>query len=225
MKESERRRGRARAAPEEDSETIRQRIIDASIKFMTVHGSQKLSIVDVAHLAGVARATVYNYFGSKEGLIEAAEYSMDQIFFHGLERAVAEYRDLSSRAASMACFVRRCWTDHEHTPWYGFLSPLDEAVLVVSHSADHLRRLGEFIKPYVLAAQKAGEIRSGLDADRTSEWIARLVLSFALEPADPRMNDPEEIKLFFRDYLMLGLSGIPADPRRRSQPRRRKPVH
>jgi AcrR family transcriptional regulator len=203
------------AKVDDSSDEIRKRIIDASIRFMTVHGSQKLSMVEVANLAGVARATVYNYFGSKEAMVEAAEYSMDQNFFHGLEKCVAEHRDLVDRVASMAIFIRRCWTDREHTPWYGFLSPLDEAVLVVSHSADHLRRLAEFVKPYVVAAQKSGEIRATLNPGRTSDWIARLVLSFALEPADSSMDRPKEIRQLFHDHLMHGLAGVKARSRGR----------
>ncbi len=187
------------------NEETRQKIIEASIQHMRAFGSERLTMSDVAKLAGVARATIYNYFGTKEELIRAAEYSLEGIFFGGLEKEVAKFTELDDRIATIAIFIRKSWTDREHTPWYGFLSPMDEATLVAADAANHSRLMIDFIKPYVVAAQKSGEMRKDLDVDRTSDWLSRLILSFALQPADPKMDDPMEIWRFFKEHLMQGI--------------------
>ena len=192
----------------EDSDEMRNRIIEASMKYMKVYGSQKLSMVDVASAARVSRATVYNYFDSKEALIEAVSGALDSVFFNGLHADVAQHERLDDRAAAIAIFIRQCWTDQEHTPWYGFLSPLDEAAFLTTNAGEHTLIMMKFLRPYVQKARKNNEIRSDLDLTRTTEWIARVIMSFAFPPPEARMDDPKEIRRFFRDFLFAGLAPI-----------------
>ncbi len=57
-------------------ETNRQKIIDAAIRlFWSTHNIKKVSIEDVAREAKVSPTTIYNNFGSRDGLIrEAVEH-------------------------------------------------------------------------------------------------------------------------------------------------------
>lgn len=55
-----------------DSEqSIRTRILDATFVVVSRTGRKKLQLLEVAAEAGVSRPTVYRYFGSKDGLLEA----------------------------------------------------------------------------------------------------------------------------------------------------------
>jgi AcrR family transcriptional regulator len=184
---------------------VRRRIIEASIRYMSVYGSHKLNMTDVARVAKVARATVYNYYQSKEGLMEAVEHFLDGQFIEALTREAAKHKRLDDRVAAIAILIRRSWTDEKHTPWFGFLSPLEEATVVISQSAEHQRVLIEFLEKYIVEAKKAGEIRANLDPPRTADWIARILFSFAFEPADKSLNKPGEIRRFIKDYLLAGL--------------------
>ena len=58
------------------SEAARARILDAAHALFEERGSDAVTISEVAELAGVARATVFNQFGSKGGLVEAITESV-----------------------------------------------------------------------------------------------------------------------------------------------------
>jgi AcrR family transcriptional regulator len=47
----------------------RESIWRAALELFRVHGFKKVSINDIASKAGVSPATIYNHFGSKEGLV------------------------------------------------------------------------------------------------------------------------------------------------------------
>lgn len=76
-----------------DSEqSIRTRILDATFVVVSRTGRKKLQLLEVAAEAGVSRPTVYRYFGSKEGLLEAfALYEQDN-FTAGVAAATAGLR-------------------------------------------------------------------------------------------------------------------------------------
>jgi AcrR family transcriptional regulator len=50
---------------------LADRILDAAQRLVLRTGARKLSLSDVATLAGVSRPTIYRYFASKEELIDA----------------------------------------------------------------------------------------------------------------------------------------------------------
>lgn len=73
-------------------QSIRTRILDATFVVVSRTGRKKLQLLEVAAEAGVSRPTVYRYFGSKEGLLEAfALYEQDN-FTAGVAAATAGLR-------------------------------------------------------------------------------------------------------------------------------------
>ena len=54
-----------------DQVDLADRILDAARRLVLQVGARRLSLTDVANLAGVSRPTVYRYFQSKEELIDA----------------------------------------------------------------------------------------------------------------------------------------------------------
>ncbi|CQD19058.1 putative regulatory protein [Mycobacterium lentiflavum] len=57
--------------PRSDHGDLSDRILDAAERLIFRTGARKLSLSDVATLAGVSRPTIYRYFVSKEELIDA----------------------------------------------------------------------------------------------------------------------------------------------------------
>ena len=49
----------------------RSRILDSAFRLFAEHGFDQVTVSDVAKAARVARATVFNHFASKQGLVEA----------------------------------------------------------------------------------------------------------------------------------------------------------
>ncbi|OMC41379.1 TetR family transcriptional regulator [Mycobacterium sp. GA-1841] len=78
--------------PAGGEQSIRARILDATFEVIARCGRNALQLQDVAATAGVSRPTVYRYFGSKDGLLEAfALYEQDN-FAAGMAMATAGLR-------------------------------------------------------------------------------------------------------------------------------------
>ena len=54
-----------------DRASLADRILDAAQRIVLQTGARRLSLTEVAKLAGVARPTLYRYFVSKDELIDA----------------------------------------------------------------------------------------------------------------------------------------------------------
>ena len=68
----------------------RQRIIAAARGLFAEHGADGVTMAEVAVAAGVARATVFNYFGSKHALIEGITEDVLDYYRVILENALAD---------------------------------------------------------------------------------------------------------------------------------------
>ena len=68
----------------------RQRILDAARTLFATEGFENVTVADVARTAGVARATVFNYFSSKHALVDAITEEVLAYYGGMLERALAD---------------------------------------------------------------------------------------------------------------------------------------
>ena len=69
----------------------------------------------------------------------------------------------------------------------------------MTRAGEHIKTLSDVFEPLVAQAQADGEIRTQLAPERTAEWLARMCLTFALDPAD--VDDDALVTLFFREHL------------------------
>ncbi len=67
----------------------RQRVIDAAARLFAEHGFDDVTMAEIAQEADVARATVFNYFGSKHALIEAITEGVLDFYRVMLDEALA----------------------------------------------------------------------------------------------------------------------------------------
>jgi AcrR family transcriptional regulator len=67
---------------------LADRILEAARRLVLRTGARKLSLSDVATLAGVSRPTIYRYFASKDDLIDALGTDERRRFDAALERAM-----------------------------------------------------------------------------------------------------------------------------------------
>jgi AcrR family transcriptional regulator len=70
-------------------QSTRRRILAATFVVLSRDGRRKLQLSDVATEAGVSRPTLYRYFGSKEGLLEAFGLYEQDNFDSGIAAAMA----------------------------------------------------------------------------------------------------------------------------------------
>jgi AcrR family transcriptional regulator len=66
----------------------RQRVLDVASELFAARGLDDVTMAEVAEAAGVARATVFNHFGSKHALVEAITASVLVRYGELLDRAL-----------------------------------------------------------------------------------------------------------------------------------------
>ena len=75
----------------------RERILEAARSLFADRGFEVVTMAEVAQIAGVARATVFNHFGSKVALVEAITENVFAYWAGMLESALADERTPTPR--------------------------------------------------------------------------------------------------------------------------------
>ncbi len=192
----------AASTVEQAREDTRGRIMLAAIRQCEEVGLRRTTMEDIAHRAGLARATLYRHFESKDALVQAIILAEAERFFAALDAALGRLRRSDERLVE------------------GFAFALD---YVRRHALlDKLRRTEpETLLPYLLGesrlirvAAEAVAARIGCDgaqadgARSTAELVVRLVLSLALSPDSTLgVDDTDGARRFARRHLASGLIG------------------
>lgn len=82
--------------------TAREALLNAALSALTDQSWSAVRMVDVASAGGVSRQTLYNEFGSKDGLARALVRREADLYLYGVERLLAEPADAVERLVSVA---------------------------------------------------------------------------------------------------------------------------
>jgi AcrR family transcriptional regulator len=85
------------AKREQNRDDQRERILDAARSLFASRGFDAVKMAEVAEVAGVARATVFNHFGSKVALVEAITENVFAYWASLLDTALADERSRTPR--------------------------------------------------------------------------------------------------------------------------------
>ncbi|MET7760612.1 TetR/AcrR family transcriptional regulator [Streptomyces sp. NPDC005336] len=181
----------------------RESLLDAAFAALTGRPWSGIRMVDIAAAAGVSRQTLYNEFGSKDGLARALVRREADAYLSGVERVLAGVPGATApgerlaaaavwtvRAATENPLVRAvltgCWTERLPAPVVraapirpprsrrsGAMEPLPTPVELIGQVRDRAVRLLEGEWP----RGGAGELA------RACETAARLALSYVVAPA------------------------------------------
>ncbi|MGY5012047.1 TetR/AcrR family transcriptional regulator [Streptomyces sp. 900105755] len=177
----------------------RESLLDAAYAALARRPWAAVRMVDVAAAAGVSRQTLYNEFGSKEGLARALVRREADGYLAGVERALgshAEARErLTATAEWMAVAAREnvlvramltgCWSERLPSPTLTAV-PSSSAVPAQRRADGPLPSPGDFVQIVrdravtVLAGAGAGQGNGELS--RSCELVVRLALSCVAAP-------------------------------------------
>ena len=182
--------------------TQEQRVIDAALRCIARWGIGKTTLDDVAREASSSRATIYRLFpGGKEALLDAVTRSELDRFFTGLARRFDEAANLEDLLVGGTLYASRALAGHEALQFVLAYEP--EVVLpkVAFRQGDRvLTAVSVFAAPYLAPHVGADE------APRVAEWVARLVLTYTLCPADSvDVGDEESVRRLVRTFVLPGL--------------------
>ncbi|MGH2676389.1 MAG: TetR/AcrR family transcriptional regulator [Actinomycetota bacterium] len=161
------------------------RILDAAFEAVATFGLSRLTVDDVARLAGLSRQTVYRYFDSRDALVVALVAREEEAFLEGVREAHARHPDLEEAMREAVLFCLR--TAREHPLLDRLLASEPEVLLpyLTTRAGPVVARAREVIEE--LAAERTG-VRSGL-VHRTADVAVRAIVSYALTPSEDRPED------------------------------------
>ena len=88
--------------------TLRDRILDATVKVLRRHGAAKTNVVDVAEVLGMSPGNIYRFFSSKRALLEAVVVRWMDEMTAPIEAIAAEHtRPASERLALWFDLLRK----------------------------------------------------------------------------------------------------------------------
>jgi AcrR family transcriptional regulator len=190
---------------------LRDCLLDAAAELICTHGWKNVRMADIAERAGVSRRTVFNEFGSKAALAQAAAWRNVERYFAGVDEALDAHRGDVVEAIQAAV---------EYTLKAAAEDPLLKAVLTADpgSSEELLPLLTTQSGPFVSAATAFGMsyVRRhwphlGLDDDTLEfavDSVVRLTIShIMLPPASPPEQTAKRIGWLASGILASAASG------------------
>lgn len=178
----------------------RESLLDAAYTALARRPWSAVRMVDVASAAGVSRQTLYNEFGSKEGLARALVRREADGYLAGVERALATHSDARDRLTATAewtastarenalvrAMLTGCWSERLPSPTLSAV-PSSSAVPAQRRADGPLPSPGDFVAMVrdraVAVLSKPGAVKSDTaDLARSCELVVRLALSCVAAP-------------------------------------------
>ncbi|GAA1070384.1 TetR/AcrR family transcriptional regulator [Nocardiopsis composta] len=179
---------------------VRERLLDAAYGAVVAGGWSRMRMADIARSAAVSRQTLYNEFGTKEGLLQAVVLREADRFLDGVEHILGEHGGAPADAVAAAAR----WTlaaTAEDPLLRAVIAGDDELLPVLTTRAEPLHvALEQRINAY-LSRRHPGLGRRG---EAMTEVAVRLSLSYVLLPTDPERA---------AERIVAAVAGIAAAPR------------
>jgi AcrR family transcriptional regulator len=183
------------------------RILDAAFEAVARFGLSRLTVDDVARLAGVSRQTVYRYFDSKDALILALVAREEEALLEGVRAAHREAPSLREAIRRSVLYCLRSTREH---PLLDRLLASEPEVLLPYLTT----RAGGLIDRARLTLEtlvaERDDVRPEL-APRAADMAVRAIVSYTLTPSD---EPPERIAREIARILTAAL-----ERRRKEDPR------
>ena len=177
-------------------------------------GIERTRMDDISRAVGISRPSLYNYFPNKEALFRAtlavAAERFDAYFTKHLpiegpssDLIVERFAQGIERALSVG-YIREVLVNSERQA-----SGLSPAIAPAATAPEVMEIMDRFWKRILAHAAEQGELRSGIDQQRTIRWIV-LMTSMVLEHPEV-FDQPDELRAFARTMIVPGLIIQPDD--------------
>jgi len=198
----------------------RERILDAARAIFARRGFDDVTMAEIADAAGVARATVFNHFGSKHALVEAITAGVLDAYRAMLDAALADERTPTDELARMLFELMGAGIQNELGFYRGIFREIAKLHVGLDQSGAG-RRIrdanAERVERLLARGQARGEISTAFDArDLAAAWdalangtITHWLYESASEPLRERMRRAVGV---FLGPVAVG-SGAPAGAR------------
>jgi AcrR family transcriptional regulator len=159
-------------------------VLEATLRCFAVSGITKTTIDDVVAASGVSRPTIYRMFpGGRDTLVRSAITLEIQRFFLRLTGAIDDAIDFASRLELALHFA------HEN----------------IGNHRLYQTMLAEDLAPYLVLEQRAGRTLAAVDPAAASAYVARLTLSYIVNPGRDDLSNWAVVRRVVRRELLGGV--------------------
>ena len=178
----------------------RERLLAAAIRHLETHGEADLRVTDIAEEAGVAIGLIRHHFGSRDGLVAAAQQrrveGATREDLEGARTVLSEVEDNDALMARLAELTRAV-TDRSRAD----IRLSRFAAIATAHGRPEAREsmgaaLGDLLDDLavlIMEAQLRGLVRQDLDARAVATFLQAYSLGLIVHDVDPKEPDAEKL--------------------------------
>ncbi len=187
-----------------NTETARERLIDAAEACFERFGVMKTTVEDVATEAKVSRATVYRYFDGRDELLLGVLMREGRRFLDRLSSIFTSEPDFGIALIEGTIFTIAAIREDDKLALLFTPDAAGTTSSVAGASEAVFNLTSDFMRPFIEAAAAKGQLREGLSINEASEWMLRTVLSF-LTVQGPVERDENALRKYLNTYFLPAL--------------------
>lgn len=193
-----------------DDDSVASQLLAAAVEAATLHGIARLSMRDVATLAGLSRQTLYRHFASKEILIAAVIRSETSALIERVLEASQAHDD--PRSALEAALNAAITATREHRLLDRLLRTEPESLLaLLTTDGGPVMGMVRAVTEHIIAERVLVDLDPHdpptiATTRRLADIITRLLISYAVSPSD----DPPAVIAGSLAALLVDAVSIPA---------------
>lgn len=181
-------------------------VLEATLRCFAVSGITKTTIDDVVAASGVSRPTIYRMFpGGRDTLVRSAITLEIQRFFLRLTGAIDDAIDFASRLELALHFAHE--NIGNHRLYQTMLAEEPEVLLpLLTTQSEQVREMvAGYLAPYLVLEQRAGRTLAAVDPAAASAYVARLTLSYIVNPGRDDLSNWAVVRRVVRRELLGGV--------------------
>jgi AcrR family transcriptional regulator len=203
-------------APRDDQRT---RVLQVAGALFADHGFDDVTMAHIAREAGVARATVFNYFGSKYAVVEAITETVLVIYRDMLDEALADDTNPTPELLRRLCEDMGKGIEDQRALFRGVFREIMRIQLGLDEGSV-AERADEQAQTRVFALMQRGQRRGDLSDEFTAEILTTAFKSLVNGTIIHWLyrDDAGSLTARMRDVAEVFLSPIERQPARPAQP-------
>lgn len=190
---------------ERRTELKKEKIRKAALDLFCMYGTDKTSINEIAQKAGVAPASIYNYYGSKEGLMKDTVINLLEDGWKArkeLWETDLPFPELLMRAVSM----NDVFIDQINLETLQALLEIDPVIKKLADDFNE-HRYPYIVSQFLEKGRREGYIRKDLSIEAAIIFL-RMYQNIFRQP-EIMKNEKKDLLKEFCDLMLYGLAGQP----------------
>jgi TetR/AcrR family transcriptional regulator, fatty acid metabolism regulator protein len=191
-------------------------ILDAALRTFVARGYAETKVAEIAHEAGVAEGTLYNYFPSKEQLLLALFEEKWGSIIDGIRKRLQGMDNPNDKLKAVFLMVMRMFRKDRHLAELFMIDLKQSSIFLTNYTIGRVVEFLDLIEAILEEGKKKGIYRKDLDP-RVAKMVIfgaaqGILLSWMLSDSDAPHSGSFKFSLYrasktLRDIFKSGLTG------------------